>query len=210
MKVPKNAPEQEVYQIMVPSLSPSIFPFFIPLPFIGFVCVWWQYWRFYCIVEIETSNDAVVNDSDTTDEGEETTTIQPSRNSQFKIIKESEYASLEFNKQVYLIPSKWYNAFISWAQGGSYPPGRVDPVDVLCDAYGVLFESMVEVRDFHITNSKGWSMIKKWYNPSPPNQPIFHILCSVVCFLLPLRFVFGFLFLLPLYSVFCFIYSFHL
>jgi hypothetical protein len=87
----------------------------------------------------------------------------PERQEQFNILRNSIIARLELASTLYLVPTKWYDAFNSWARGTtSQEPGRVNPVATLCDADGVLLDDAVEGRDWQAANEEGWSMIKRW------------------------------------------------
>jgi hypothetical protein len=97
--------------------------------------------------------------SDSTDDSPST---PPSKQDELNILEQSILAGLEISSTVYLFPTKWYDAFTSWARGAGHDPGRVDPAGVLLDLDGVLKEDVIEQRDWLVTNQEGWSMIKRW------------------------------------------------
>ena len=97
--------------------------------------------------------------SDSTDDSPST---PPLKQDQLNILKQSILARPEISSTVYLFPTKWYDAFSSWARGTGQDPGRVDPAGVLLDLHGVLREDVLEDRDWLVTNQEGWSMIKRW------------------------------------------------
>lgn len=97
--------------------------------------------------------------SDSTDDSPST---PPSKQDQLNVLKQSIGARLEISTSVYLFPTKWYDAFYTWARGTGQSPGRVDPAGVLLDLDGVLKQDAIEGRDWHATNQEGWSLIKRW------------------------------------------------
>ena len=68
---------------------------------------------------------------------------------------------LHLDQTVYLIPTKWYNAFSRWTTGGGPAPGPVDPKAALLDSDGVLFDNVIEDRDWLFVNQRAWDMIKE-------------------------------------------------
>lgn len=97
--------------------------------------------------------------SDSTDDSPST---PPSKVDQLNILQNSILACLEISSTVYLFPTKWYDAFNSWARETGQDPGRVDPAGVLLDLDGVLREDAIEGRDWRVTNQEGWSLIQRW------------------------------------------------
>jgi hypothetical protein len=116
----------------------------------------------------EDSNamNVVISDacSGSTD-GDHVPSTPPTKEEQLNILKLSFTARLEVSSTVYLVPTKWYEAFNAWAQGTAQEPGPTDPFATLCDPYGVLQEDAVEGKDWQATNEEGWSLIKRWYSP---------------------------------------------
>lgn len=98
-------------------------------------------------------------------DGDVVPSTPPTKEEQLNILKSSFTARLTISSTLYLIPTKWYEAFSAWAQGTAQEPGRVDPRPILCDAYGVLREDVVEDKDWLATNEDGWCLIRRWYNP---------------------------------------------
>lgn len=97
--------------------------------------------------------------SESTDDSPST---PPSKVDQLNILQKSILARLEISSTVYLFPTKWYDAFHSWARECGQDPGRVDPAGVLLDLDGVLREDAIEDRDWRVTNQEGWSLIQRW------------------------------------------------
>jgi len=95
----------------------------------------------------------------------------PSKEYQLNTLKNSILARLELSSKVYLFPTKWYDAFNSWASGTSgNEPGRVDPAGTLLDLDGVLKEDAIEQQDWLVTNEQGWSLIERWYDSLFPQN----------------------------------------
>src|SRR5271170_2084931 len=104
----------------------------------------------------------------------------PGKEDQLKILKAAMLERLEIGATVYLLPTKWFDAFTNWAQGrGGGQPSRVDPLPVLCDQDGVILESAQESRDYHIITQDAWSLIQRW--SIPPHPPTFCFESCVWC-----------------------------
>lgn len=82
---------------------------------------------------------------------------------QLNTLKMSFMKTLERGTIVYLVPVKWFLAFAAWAKGEAREPGPVDPSALLCDEHGVIYEQILEDKDFHLTTEEGWNLIKQWY-----------------------------------------------
>jgi hypothetical protein len=121
--------------------------------------------------QVDNTDSSSMNATTSNSDSSETTadivipSTPPSKEHQLNILKTSILARLDLSSTVYLFPTKWYDAFSSWARGTSgNEPGRVDPAGTLLDLDGVLKEDAIEHRDWLVTNEQGWSLIKRWYD----------------------------------------------
>ena len=87
---------------------------------------------------------------------------------QGNLLRSAMLQRLHLDQTVYLIPTKWFNTFTRWTTGAGAAPGPIDPQATLLDSEGVLFDGLVEDRDWVFVHQQGWEMIKEWYLPPLP------------------------------------------